>query len=96
MQRQNRNVRVTYPDSPNEEVEIDVVRGMEVSFALTNAELRYYAKDGVVKLIQNVFANPGYRNFLLSKTAHIHLNNEILSGDDNDDHSMDLTNQLDN
>ena len=92
MQRQNRNVRVTYPDSPNDELEIDVVQGIEVSFTLTKAELRYYAKDGVVKLIQNVFANPGYRNFRYSKAAHIYLNNESSPGNNDDDHPVDLTN----
>ena len=93
MQGQNRNVRVTYPDSPNGELEIDVVQGIEISFNLTSAELEYYAKDGVVKIIQNLWANPGYRNFLYSKTALVTLNNESPPGN-NDDDPVDLTDDL--
>lgn len=71
---QNRNVRITYPDSPDGTLEIDVVDGMEMSIMLTLSDLQYYAKDGVVKVLQNRYAGPGYSNFLYSQTAHIILN----------------------
>lgn len=85
MQGQNRNVRITYPDSPNGELEIDVVQGIEMSLNLTYAELEYYAKDGVLKILQNLWANPGYRHFLFSKTAVVTLNNESPPGNNDDD-----------
>lgn len=94
MQRQNRNVRVTYPDSPDGTLEIDIIQGMEISLNLTFADLKYYAKDGVLKIRQNLWANPGYRNFLFSKTAHVTLNNESPVGDNGDDHLVDLASNL--
>ncbi len=71
---QNRNVRITYPDSPDGILEIDVVEGVEISITLTLSELQYYAKDGIIEVIQNRYAGPGYSNFLYSQTARIILN----------------------
>lgn len=70
---QNRNVRITYPDSPDGTLEIDVVDRMEISLTLTLPMLQYYAKDGVVEVIQNRYAGPGYSNYLYSQTMHISL-----------------------
>ena len=71
MEKQNRNVRITYPDSPDGTLEIDVVEGIEMSIMLTLSDLQYYAKDGIVEVIQNRYAGPGYSNYLYSQTMNI-------------------------
>ena len=77
---QNRNVRITYPDSPDGTLEVDIVEGMEISFTLTLSDLQYYAKDGVVKVIQNRYAGPDYSNYLYSQTMSIILSKGDKSG----------------
>lgn len=87
MSTRNRNVRITYPDSTDGILEMDVIQGMEVCLNLPFSELRYYLKDGKVKIQQNVFALPGYRKFIRSKVARIYPrdgefpNNDVSSND---------------
>lgn len=82
MNEQNRNVRITYPDSRNEILEIDFVQGVEVELHLPIDLLRYYAKDGKVEINQNLFALPGYRNYLRSKVMEITLSDDESPDDD--------------
>ena len=84
---QNRNVRITYPDSPHGTLEIDLVEGMEVSLTLTLPMLRYYAKDGVVEVIQNRYAGPGYSNYLYSQTMRVSLS----EGDESEEKVINTT-----
>ena len=72
MSKRSRNVRITYPNSTNDILEIDVVEGTEVCLNLPFVELQHYLKDGEVKIQQNVFASPGYLKFLYTKVARIH------------------------
>ena len=84
---QNRNVRITYPDSPDGTLEVDLVEGMEVSLTLTLPMLRYYAKDGVVEVIQNRYAGPGYSNYLYSQTMRVSLS----EGDESEEKVINTT-----
>lgn len=76
MKGQNRNVRITYPDSKDGTLEVDFVQGMEVCLNLPYALLQHYAKDGKVEINQNLFALPGYRNFLYTKVMEITLSDD--------------------
>ena len=67
----NRNVRITYPDSTEDPLKIDVVKGMEVCCNLSFAELRDYLKNGVIEIQQNLFALPCYHKFLCSKVIQV-------------------------
>ena len=79
MKEQNRNVRITYPDSRNGILEVDFIQGVEVKLYLPLDLLRYYAKDGKVEVNQNLFALPGYRNYLSTKVMEITLNDDEAS-----------------
>lgn len=76
MKEQNRNVRITYPDSRNGTLEIDFIQGVEIELHLPIDLLRYYAKDGKVEINQNLSALPGYRNFLYTKVMEITLSED--------------------
>lgn len=76
MKKQNRNVRITYPDSRNGTLEIDFVQGTTVELFLPFDLLQYYAKDGKVEINQNLFALPGYRNYLRTKVMEITLSDD--------------------
>ena len=71
MSSRNKNVRITYPDSPKDMLEVDFIEGTEICLNLSFAELRHYLKDGMVRIQQNLFALPNYRHFLYSKVARI-------------------------
>ncbi|MYB92517.1 hypothetical protein F4054_05435 [Candidatus Poribacteria bacterium] len=76
MKEQNRNVRITYPDSRDRTLEIDFVQGTTIELFLPFDLLQYYAKDGKVEINQNLFALPGYRNYLRTKVMEITLSDD--------------------
>ncbi len=61
----NRNVRITYPDSKNGILEVDVIQGVEISFKIDDV-LWCFAKQNKLKIRFNIFAHPNYRKFLRS------------------------------
>ena len=60
----NRNVRITYPDSKDGKLEIDVIQGMEMSLDMSNPQLWNFAEGNELEVHFNIFAHPNYRKFL--------------------------------
>lgn len=64
----HKNMRITYPDSTDDRLEIDVVQGVEMCLNLADSQLWNYANnDGVLEIQLNVFTLPEFRQFLYSK-----------------------------
>ena len=64
LQKSNRNVRITYPDSKDGTLEVDIIEGMEMSLNLDDPKLWYFAEGANLEVHLNIFAQPNYRKFL--------------------------------
>ena len=64
----HKNMRITYPDSTDDKLEIDVVEGIKMCLNLADSQLWNYANnDSLLEIQLNVFALPEFRQFLYSK-----------------------------
>ncbi|MYA56959.1 hypothetical protein F4X88_11720 [Candidatus Poribacteria bacterium] len=61
----NKNVRITYPDSKDGILEVDVVQGVEMSLKVDDS-LWCFAEGNKLEIRFNIFAHPNYRKFLRS------------------------------
>ena len=61
----NRNVRITYPDSKDGKLEVDIIQGVEISFHVDDV-LWCFADGDELEIHFNIFAHPNYRKFLRS------------------------------
>lgn len=66
LQQSNRNVRITYPDSKDDKLEVDVIQGMEMSLNLDDPKLWYFSEGNELEIRFNIYALPNYRKFLRS------------------------------
>lgn len=60
----NRNVRITYPNSKDGKLEIDIIEGMEMSLNLNDPHIWSFAEENELEIHFNIFADPNYRKFL--------------------------------
>lgn len=68
----HRNVRITYPDSRNGTLMVDVVEGMEWSLYVNmNDPLWSFAEGNELVIHFNIFAQPNYRKYLRSHVTTI-------------------------
>lgn len=68
----HRNVRITYPDSMNETLMVDIVENMEWSLSIDmNDPLWSFAKDNELIIHINIFAQSNYRKYLRSHETKI-------------------------
>ena len=67
----NRNVRITYPDSKDGELEVDIIQGVEMSLNVEDPQLWHFAKDNELEIHFNTFARPNYRGYLNSHVTRV-------------------------
>lgn len=83
----NRNVRITYPDSKNGKLEVDVVEGVEMSLNVDDPQLWNFAEGNDLEIRINIFAQPNYRKFLRSHVTRITRNYKELPGNSHQSNS---------
>ena len=71
--KSHRNVRITYPDSKNGTLMVDVVQNTEwlLNIDMSDPQLWSFAKGDELELHFNVFAQPNYRKYLRSGVTKI-------------------------
>ncbi len=62
----NRNVRITYPDSKDGKLEVDIIEGAEMSLNLNDPYIWHFAKGNELEIHFNIYAQPNYHKFLRS------------------------------
>lgn len=83
LQKPNRNVRITYPDSKTGTLEVDIIEGVEMSLSVDDPRLWDFAEGNELEIQFNIFAQPNYRKFLRSHVSRVTRNyNGTLYGDD--------------
>ena len=80
----HRSVRITYPDSKNGTLMVDVVQNTEwsLNIDMSDPQLWSFAKDDELKIHINIFAQPNYRKYLRSHVTTI-IRNYNKSSDSN-------------
>ena len=77
----NRNVRITYPNSKDGKLEVDIIEGMEMSLNLNDPHIWSFAEENELEIHFNIFASPNYRKFLRTHITKFTRNyNESLDG----------------
>ena len=66
LQQPNRNVRITYPDSKDGKLEVDLIQNEEMSLNLDDPKLWYFSEGNELEIRFNIYALPNYRKFLRS------------------------------
>ena len=70
--KSHRNVRITYPDSRNDTLMVDVVQDTKWSLDIDmNDPIWSFAKDNKLVIHFNIFAQPNYRKYLRSHVTTI-------------------------
>lgn len=62
----NRNVRITYPDSKDGKLEVDLIEGAEMSLNLNDPYIWHFAEGNELEIRFNIYAQPNYHKFLRS------------------------------
>ena len=62
----NKNVRITYPDSKNDKIEVDIIDGLEMSLNLNDPQLWQFATGNELEIHFNLYAQPNYREYIKS------------------------------
>ena len=65
----NRNVRITYPDSKDGKLEVDIIEGAEMSLNLNDPYIWHFAKGNELEIRFNIYAQPNYHKFLRSQVT---------------------------
>ena len=65
----NKNVRITYPNSKDGKLEVDIIEGMDMSLNLNDPHIWSFAEGNKLEIRFNIFAHPNYRKFLRSHVA---------------------------
>ena len=90
----NKNVRITYPDSKDGILEVDVIQGVEMSLKVDDS-LWCFAEGNKLEIRFNIFAHPNYRKFLRSHVTTFTRNYNV-SADSNHFSSSEFKQTIDN
>ena len=69
----HRNIRITYPDSRDGKLEVDVVQGvaMSLNIDMNDPQFWSFAEGNELEIQFNIFALPNYRKYLRSQVTKI-------------------------
>ncbi len=81
LSKPHRNVRITYPDSKDGTLEVDVIQSVGGSINLEDPQLWHFAEGNKLEIRLNTFANPNYRKFLRTDVVPLVRNSNESSGD---------------
>lgn len=87
LSKPHRNVRITYPDSKDGALEVDIIQGVKASINLEDKQLWHFAEGNKLEIRLNIFANPNYRKFLRSEIVPLVRNSNESPSDDHSSNS---------